>query len=98
MSFERFCQPACFFAAPFTVETAQNSREECNEFTDLLCFRLSLCLSRDSLSCDTRSLDLCILFKFTAISRKVVGKSARDNQTVVLSVLQRNLKEWHERP
>ena len=35
-----------------------------NEFTDLLCWRLSLCLSRDSLSCDTRSLDLCILFKF----------------------------------
>ena len=46
------------------IETAQNSREECNEFADLLFWRLSLCLSRDSLSCDTRSLDLCILFKF----------------------------------
>ena len=29
------------------------------------CFwRLSFCLSRDSLSCDTRSLDVCFLFKF----------------------------------
>ena len=46
------------------IETAQNSREECNEFADLLFWRLSLCLSRDSLSCDTRSLDLCILFRF----------------------------------
>ena len=34
---------------------AQNSHEECNEFEDLLFWRLSLCLSRDSLSCDTRS-------------------------------------------
>ena len=34
------------------------------EFADLLFFRLSVCFSRDSLSCDTRSLDLCILFKF----------------------------------
>ena len=46
------------------IETAQNSREECNEFADLLFWGLSLCLSRESLSCDTRSLDLCILFKF----------------------------------
>ena len=46
------------------IETAQNSHEECNEYTDLLFWRLSLCLSRESLSCDTRSLDLCILFKF----------------------------------
>ena len=46
------------------IETAQNSHEECNEFADLLFWRLSLCLSRDSLSCDTRSLDLCSLFKF----------------------------------
>ena len=53
-----------FFCCSIYIETAQNSREECNEFADLLFWRLSLCLSRDSLSCDTRSLDLCILFKF----------------------------------
>ena len=33
-------------------------------FADLLFLRLSLCLSRDSLFCDTHSLDLCILSKF----------------------------------
>ena len=59
-----FCQPACFFCCSIYIETAQNSREECNEFADLLFWRLSLCLSRDSLFCDTRTLDLCILFKF----------------------------------
>ena len=53
-----------FFCCSIYIETAQNSREESNEFADLLFWRLSLCLSRDSLSCDTRSLDLCILFKF----------------------------------
>ena len=52
-----------FFCSIY-IETAQNSRVECNEFADLLFWRLSLCLSRDSLSCDTRSLDLSILFKF----------------------------------
>ena len=46
------------------IETAQNSHEECNEFADLLFWRLSLCLSRESLTCYTPSLDLCILFKF----------------------------------
>ena len=67
MSFERFYQPPCVFAADrqqsIYIETAQNSREQCNELADLLFSRLSLCLSRDSLSCDTRSSDLCILFK-----------------------------------
>ena len=29
----RFCQPACFL---IYIETAQNSREESNEFADLL--------------------------------------------------------------
>ena len=56
-----------FFCCLIYIETAQNSRGQCNEFTDLHCllfWRLSLCLSRDPLSCDTRSLDLCILFKF----------------------------------
>ena len=40
---------------------------------------------------------------YTAISRKVVGKSASDNPEryyggFEFTVLQRNLKEWHERP
>ena len=68
MSFERFCQPACFLAARFTlrqpktpVRNATNLRTFC--FSDY--HYESLCLSKDSLSCDTRSLDLCILFKFT---------------------------------
>ena len=47
-----------------------------------------------------------VFLQCTAISRKVVGRSARDNPErynlwVVLSspaVLQRNLKEWHKRP
>ena len=39
----------------------------------------------------------------TAISRKVVGKSARNNPErycglFEFTVLQRNLKEWHESP
>ena len=46
-----------FFCCLIHIETAQNSREECNEFSAyLLFFILTLCLSRDSLSCDTRSL------------------------------------------
>ena len=65
MSFEIFCQPACFFAARFTLRQPKTpAGEECHEFADLLFWRLSLRLSRDSLSCDTRSLDLCILFRF----------------------------------
>ena len=63
-----FVNQHVFFCSIY-IETARNSREECNEFADLLFFRLSLCLSRDSLSCDTRSLDLCILFKFGARER-----------------------------
>ena len=73
MPFERFCQPAFFFCCSIYIETVQNSREECNEFADLLFFRLSLCLSRDSLSCDTRSLDLCILFKFICLMYITTG-------------------------
>ena len=48
-----------FFCCSIYIETAQNSREECNEFV----LKPTICISRDSLSCDTRSLDLCILFK-----------------------------------
>ena len=49
-----------FFCCSIYIETAQNSREECNEFADLLFWKPSIRLPRDSLSCDTRSLDLCI--------------------------------------
>ena len=62
--FREILSTSMFFCCSIYIETAQNSREECNEFADLLFWRLSLCLSRDSLSCDTRTLDLCILFKF----------------------------------
>ena len=33
-----------YFCCSIYIETAQNSREECNEIADLLFFRLSLCL------------------------------------------------------
>ena len=41
--------------------------------------------------------------KYTAFPRKVVGKSARDNPKSIVgrlefTVVQRNLKEWQERP
>ena len=45
------------------IEPVLTFCEECNEFVDFWFRRLSLCLSRDSLSCDTHSLDLCISFK-----------------------------------
>ena len=59
-----FVNQHVFFCCSIYIEIAQNSREEYNGLADLLFWRLSLCLSRQSLSCDTRSLDLCILFKF----------------------------------
>ena len=62
--FREILSTSMFFCCSIYIETAQNSRGECNEFADLLFWRLSLFLSRDSLSYDTRSLDLCILFKF----------------------------------
>ena len=62
--FREILSTSMFFCCSIYIETAQNSREECNEFADLLFWRLSLCLSRDSLSRDSRSLNLCVLFKF----------------------------------
>ena len=62
--FREILSTSMFLCCSIYIETAQNSREECNESADLLFWRLSLCLSRDSLSCDTHSLDLCMLFKF----------------------------------
>ena len=60
MSFDGFCQPVCFFAARFTLRQPKTPvRNATNLF-----WRLSTCISRDSLSCETRSLNLCILFKF----------------------------------
>ena len=55
------------FCSSIYIETALNSREECIEFADLLFWRLSLCLLTDSLSRDTRSWVLCILFKFICL-------------------------------
>ena len=42
------------------------------------------------------------MWPYTAISRKVVGKSSRDNPEGILggfefTVPQKNLKEWHEK-
>ena len=47
-------EPACSWQLDLHCISALNSREQCSEFSDL-----SLCLSRDSLSCYTRSLDRC---------------------------------------
>ena len=58
MSFERFLSTSMFFCSSMYIEPVLTFREECNESTDLLFWRLSLCLSRDSLSCDTHSWDL----------------------------------------
>ena len=55
--FREILSTSVFFCCSMYTETAQNSREESNEFMDLLFWRLSLCLSRDSLICDTRLLD-----------------------------------------
>ena len=35
---------------------------------------------------------------YTAIAKKIVGKSARDNPERYLRSLFFNFKEWHERP
>ena len=48
MPFERFLSTSMFFCSSIYIETALNFREECNECTDILSWRLSLCLSRDS--------------------------------------------------
>ena len=48
--FREILSTSMFFCCPIYIYTAQNSRGECNEFADLCC--------------DTRLLDLCILFKF----------------------------------
>ena len=52
--FRKILLTIIFFCCSIYIETAQNSREQCNELADLLFWRLSLCLSSDSLSCDTR--------------------------------------------
>ena len=61
------------FCCSIYSQTAQNSRGECNEFANLLFGRLSLFLSRDSLSCDTGLLDLCILFYTSDTFRPIVA-------------------------
>ena len=68
---ERFLSTSMFFCSSIYIETALNSREECNEFADLLFwiphYESFIFLSRDSLSSATRLLDLRILFKFMFI-------------------------------
>ena len=60
-----FVNQHVFFAARFTLRQPKTpAAGECNEFADLLFWRLYHYALRDSLSCDTRSLDLCILFRF----------------------------------
>ena len=59
--FREILSTSMLFCCSIYIERAQNSRGECKEFADFLFSRR---LSRDSLSSDTRSLDLCILFKF----------------------------------
>ena len=48
MPFERFLSTSMFFCSSIYIETALNVREECKECTDILSWRLSLCLSRDA--------------------------------------------------
>ena len=48
MSFQRLLSTRMFFCSSIYIETALNFREECNKCTDILSWRLSLCLSRDS--------------------------------------------------
>ena len=48
MPFERFLSTSMFFCSSIYIETALNFREECNKCTDILSWRLLLCLSRDS--------------------------------------------------
>ena len=55
-----FCQPSCSFAAQTTMRNATNLQTFC--FNDH--HYESFFLSRDSLSCATHSLDLCISLKF----------------------------------
>ena len=66
---EFFCQPACPFAARFTLKTALNYHIRNATNLRTFCFKdhpyESFFLSRDSLSCATHLLDLCTLFKFT---------------------------------
>jgi len=48
MPFERFLSTSMFLCSSIYIETALNFREECNECTDILSWRLSSCLLRDS--------------------------------------------------
>ena len=52
------CKKALTLKQPKPALTSHETgnEKEWNEFADLLLFRLSFCLSRDSLSCDTRSI------------------------------------------
>ena len=59
-----FVNKNVFFAARFTLRQPKTPVRNATNLRTFLFWRLLLCLSRDSLSCDTRSLDLWTLFKF----------------------------------
>ena len=61
--FREILSTSMFFYCSIYIETAQNSRGQCNELADLLFWRLSFCLSRDSLSWHSLIRSL-YLFKF----------------------------------
>ena len=61
MFFERFCQPACFFAARFTLRQAKTPLRNATNLRTF--FQIDYHYAFQELF-DTRSLDFCILFKF----------------------------------
>ena len=56
-----------------------------------LCFKDYPCLSGDSLSCDIRLLDLCILFKFVLLGFTLEAKlvSSKDSNALSLKIFRR---------
>ena len=63
MFFERFCQLACFFAARFTLRQPKTPVRNATNLRTF-CFEDYHYAFQETLSCDIRSLDLCILLKF----------------------------------
>ena len=63
MFLKRFCQPACFFAARFTLTQPKTPVRNATNLRTV-CFEDYHYAFQETLSCDTRSLDLCVLFKF----------------------------------
>ena len=88
---EIFVSQRVLLCSSIYIETALNTRAECNESADLLFWRLSFYAFRDSLSCDTNSLSslyLCYIpphsctfrtFCFTPIFAAERPKGASSN-------------------